>query len=1020
MMRLVIHAIIWLSINYEVHSSAGTLVISFIGMQSQEVKIKPNVNVVLHADSHALEEVVVVAYGTASKQSLTGAVASLDAKEMELRPVTQATNALEGAAPGIQVNNSYGEPGSDKTSIRIRGFGSINGSNEPLIVVDGSPYSGNLNDINPQDIESMSVLKDASSAALYGNKAANGVVLITTKKGKSNKLNLRMNVKQGMYTRAIPQYDKLGAKDWMETMLQGWSSFYQKDAGLAPADALVAAASTLNSSVVRTKIFDKNGADMFDANGKLVANILPGYSDLDWTDALQRTGYRQEYGVSADAAGEKYDVFASFGYLNEKGYIIASDFDRLTARLNANFRPTKWLTTGVTLSGTSSVSNFQGQASSSYYANPFYTGDMMAPVYPYYEHNEDGSIVTDENGAPVYDINNYDYLSGRNILYELQNNINRKNRNTLNGQVYGTVKFLKDFSATVRGNLFTYNEKSKQFDNPNCGDGAANGGRMAVGNTRLFEYRFAQELYWAHDFDRHHVDVLLGHESFKNQINWDYMMKEQMKVSGNTEMANFAKMTSIDGYEDVYTTESYLSRIRYNYAQKYFFDASFRRDGSSRFSSPWGNFWSVGASWMISDEKFMKNIDWVNSLKLRASYGEVGNDAGVNYYAYKELYYSDVNAGIGAFYKMQIPNANLKWETSGSFDIALEGRLFDRFNFSVDFFNKTSKDLLFTVYNPLSAGATDWYASSSPTGMSQYFANIGNVRNTGLEVAMDVDAIRTKDWKWNIGLNLTTIHNEITKLPEGKDILNGVQNYSEGHSVYEFYTYTYAGVDQMNGRALYNANPELGEATVNALKSRGEYITINDKNYVYNTSYAAREWQGSALPDLYGSINTSLSWKDLTLSVLCTYSLGGKVYDTNYSSLMYTTSNGASALHKDVMKGWTQVPEGMTEDSPNRLDPNGTPQFDLSSLASTSYGRSSRWLTSASYFTIKNINLSYNLPRNFVHKLGLGGISVYGTIENAAIFTSRKGLNPQYSFNGMQDNTFVGARVYTLGLNLNF
>jgi len=287
------------------YSSAGTLVISFIGMQSQEVKIKPNVNVVLHADSHALEEVVVVAYGTASKQSLTGAVASLDAKEMELRPVTQATNALEGAAPGIQVNNSYGEPGSDKTSIRIRGFGSINGSNEPLIVVDGSPYSGNLNDINPQDIESMSVLKDASSAALYGNKAANGVVLITTKKGKSNKLNLRMNVKQGMYTRAIPQYDKLGAKDWMEAMLQGWSSFYQKDAGLAPADALVAAASTLNSSVVRTKIFDKNGADMFDANGKLVANILPGYSDLDWTDALQRTGYRQEYGVSADAAGEK-------------------------------------------------------------------------------------------------------------------------------------------------------------------------------------------------------------------------------------------------------------------------------------------------------------------------------------------------------------------------------------------------------------------------------------------------------------------------------------------------------------------------------------------------------------------------------------------------------------------------------------------------------------------------------------------------------------------------------------------
>ena len=1001
-------------------SSAKTLVVSFIGLQTQEVAIKSVVKIALKSDSEALDEVVVVAYGTASKQSLTGAVASLDAKEMELRPVTQATSALEGAAPGVQVNNSYGEPGSDKTNIRIRGFGSINGTNEPLIVVDGTPYSGNLNDINPQDIESMSVLKDASSAALYGNKAANGVVLITTKKGKSDKLNLRASIKQGMYTRAIPDYDMLDARSWMETMLLGWNSFWQKDQGVPAAESMAYAMASLND-IVRTPIFDKSGAEMFDSNGKMVANILPGYSgDLDWLDALERTGYRQEYGISADAAGDKYDVFASFGYLNEKGYIIGSDFDRFTARLNANFRPVKWLTTGMTVSATSSTSNYQGQAEGSYYANPFYTAARMAPVYPYYQHNADGSVVTDESGNPVYDITNYDYLSGRNIIYEIQNDINRKERLTVNGQIYGTVKFLKDFSATVRGDMFTNNELGKIYNNPKCGDGAANNGRLSKSTQRLLEYRFAQELYWAHDFDRHHVDVLLGHEAFKHQLSYDYMMKEQMKVSGNTEIANFAKMNTMDGYKDVYTTESYLSRVRYNYAQKYFFDASFRRDGSSRFSNPWGNFWSVGASWIISDENFMKSFDWINNLKLRASYGEVGNDAGVNYYAYKELFYSDVNAGIGAFYKMQIPNPNLKWETSGSFDIALEGRLFDRFNFSVDFFNKQSKDLLFTVFNPLSAGATDWYASSSPSGMSQYFANIGNVRNTGLEIAMDVDAIRTKDWKWNIGLNLTTIHNEITKLPDGKDILNGVQNFSEGHSVYEFYTYTYAGVDQLTGRALYNASDKLTDATIENLKKTGDYVNINGKGYVYNTSYAAREWQGSALPKVYGSINTSLSWKDLTLSVLCTYSLGGKVYDSNYQSLMYTTSNGPGALHTDVLDAWKSAPEGMTEDSPNRLDPNGIPQFDLSSMASSSYGASSRWLTSASYFAIKNINLNYNLPRSVANKLGVGGISVYGTLENAALFTSRKGLNPQYSFNGTQENTFVGARVYTLGVNLKF
>lgn len=274
--------------------------------------------------------------------------------------------------------------------------------------------------------------------------------------------------------------------------------------------------------------------------------------------------------------------------------------------------------------------------------------------------------------------------------------------------------------------------------------------------------------------------------------------------------------------------------------------------------------------------------------------------------------------------------------------------------------------------------------------------------------------------KWNIGLNLTTIHNEITKLPGGKDILHGTQNYSEGHSIYEFYTYTYAGVDQMNGRALYNANSQLGESTINALKAQDEYVTINGKNYVYNTSYAEKEWQGSALPDVYGSINTSLTWKDLTLSVLCTYSLGGKVYDYNYQGLMYTTTNGPGALHKDVLNGWQAAPEGMTEDSPNRLNPNGTPQFDLSSLASTSYGASSRWLTDASYFVIKNINLNYSFPKKVVTKWGLGGLSVYGSIENAATFTARKGMNPQYSFSGSQDNTFVAARVFTLGLNLNF
>ena len=404
-------------------SSAKTLQISYIGMQTQEVAIKPRVQVTLKSDSEMLDEVVVVAYGTASRQSITGAVASIDSKKLEMRPVTEVTGTLEGAAPGIQVNNSYGEPGSDKSEIRIRGFGSVNGTNAPLIVVDGSPYGGSLNDINPQDIESISVLKDASSAALYGNKAANGVIMITTKKGKSHKLNFRIGVKQGMYTRGIPEYEKLGVNQWMEAMRSGMQSYYQKNAGM-PAEQAFEASKNVNS-VVKSPIFDKSGADMFDENGKLVAKVKPGYNDLDWLDALERTGYRQEYTASADAMGDKYDVFSSFGYLNEKGYIIGSDYDRFTARLKANYQPTSWFKTGVSLSGTMSGSNYQATAYDQYYANPFYTAGQMAPVYPYMMHNEDGSIATDENGNS-YDINNYRYLSGRNIIYEIQNAVIRK------------------------------------------------------------------------------------------------------------------------------------------------------------------------------------------------------------------------------------------------------------------------------------------------------------------------------------------------------------------------------------------------------------------------------------------------------------------------------------------------------------------------------------------------------------------------------------------------------------------
>ncbi len=496
-------------------------------------------------------------------------------------------------------------------------------------------------------------------------------------------------------------------------------------------------------------------------------------------------------------------------------------------------------------------------------------------------------------------------------------------------------------------------------------------------------------------------------------------MNTGMAVDGNLTMGNFLTNSFFNGSDDEYKTESYLARARYNYDERYFAEASFRRDGSSRFhpDNRWGNFFSVGASWNIKREAFMQDIDWIDHLKFRASYGEVGNDAGVNYYGYMALYTIDKNGGEAALLKKTLSAPDIKWETTQTLDFALEGRLFDRLNFQIGYFDKRSKDLLFEVRLPLSAGSYPWVDTDNgaPMNLTQY-KNIGTVSNRGVEIALDADAINTRDWKWNIGLDATFLKNKVVKLPDGKDILRGMQNYSEGHSIYEFYTYHFAGVDQMTGQSLYTIDPEKKEdaAANNAL------TTIDGTDYTTITTYGKRDWAGSALPKVYGSIHSAVSWKDLSLNILFTYGLGGKVYDGSYHSLMSTSAmSSGSALHKDALKSWDGVPEGMTETSANRIDPNGVPALDFN-RSTDNNATSDRWLTSASYLVFKNLNLSYSLPKSWMNRWGISGLTLTAGIENLFTVTARKGLNPQFSFNGTSDDTYVTARVYNLGLTVKF
>ncbi len=997
--------------------------VSYIGMSTQELTAQSNMKITLHPDDHSLDEVVVVAYGTARRQSITGAVTSVDSKDIEKRIGTSVTSALEGSAPGIQVNSTYGEPGKDP-KINIRGIGTLtkydaegNDASQPLYVVDGMAYNGNISDINPNDIQSMSVLKDAASAALYGNRAANGVIIITTKSGRTaSRPSFSLKINQGIYSRGMKEYDRLGADKWMEASWQAMKNYALSNGNVNnEADAAAYATKHLIDDYAKRNIYDAAKDALFDANGKLTATRLAGYDDLDWYDAIERNGYRQEYNLSGQAASEKFNVFSSVGYLNEKGYIISSDLERFTGRINSIFKPNQYFELGINLNASLSRMHNNPNAKESYSANPFYTARFMAPIYPTYAHDDKGEYILDGDGNRQFDLTS-SYLNNRNIAYELRADKTLKEHNQLGAQAYLNINLPYNFTLTFKGDVSSLQDNGSEYNNPNIGDGATNNGRLTNQTYRYKTFNGQELLNWNQDFDVHHIDATLGHENYRYKGKLFYGMNTDMAADGIYVLSNFLTNSYLSGYNYEDKQESYLARARYNYDEKYFFDASVRLDGSSRFAKGhrWGDFYSFGASWNIAKEDFMKDYKWVNDLRLRASYGEVGNNKAVGFYAYQALYYITKNGGQAALMKQSLSSDEIKWETSQTVDIALEGKLFDRLNFSLGYFNRTSKDLLMAVKLPQSAGA---YAYDNESKNLTKYQNIGSIRNSGFEFNADYDIIKSKDLKWNAGFDATFLSNKIKKLVNHANYTrSALKTYAEGHSVYEYYTYHFEGVDQMTGLSLYTLDPAKEAAAANA----EELVEINGKKYTTDTAYGLKGFHGTAKPTVYGSFHTGLSWKDLSLSMMFTYSLGDKVYDGSYQTMMSVNSaSSASALHNDALKSWVAVPEGMTATSANRIDKDGVPSLDF--VRSTySNATSDRWLTSASYLVCKNINLAYRLPVSFLQNYGIDGLTLTAGVENLFTVSARQGMNPQNSFDGILDDTYVTPRVFNFGLQVNF
>lgn len=947
-----------------------------------------------------IDEVVVVAYGRQKKETVVGSNVQITAKDIEQRPLTNLSSAVEGSAPGIQIAAGSGQPGSS-SAIRIRGFSSINASNSPLYVVDGVVFNGNIASINTNDIESINILKDAASTSLYGSSAANGVVLVTTKKGRKGRDVVNFSTSTGISMRGIPEYDRVGANDYY---LMVWESLrngylYNPANATATLQQANAYASTQLIPTLRNNIY-KNTADNQVVVDGVVTSADRIHNDFDWQKDLFNTGLRQAYDLNYSGGTAKTNYFASVGYLNEKGYLIKSDYERFTGRLSADSQFTPWLKVGLNMFGSNTYGNnaVDGAANNSSLINPYYFSRRMAPIFSPYVHNADGSISYDADGNIMYD-----YLApraagaytGRNAIYENLLNKDFTKGFNINSRAFAEMRLLPDLFFTINGGYDTRSTYNRSYTNNILGD-AAPAGAASRTNTTTQSVTFNQLLNYRKRFGLHNVDALLGHENNKYRYEYFYGYKQGQVAPNNDDLINFITPTSLTSTTDNYNKEAFFTRLNYDYADKYILSGSFRRDASSRFApeARWHNFWSLGAGWVASKESFISNLNFINFLKFRGSYGQVGNDNGIGYYAYQDIFDLGYNnAGEPGVVFGTAADRNITWESNNQLDVGMEFRVANnRISGSVEWYKRETDGLLFAVPAPYSSG----YPSAS------VYKNVGAMFNQGIEASLTLGIVRTNDFGWDLTVNASTLHNEITKLPEGQpEIISGSKKYMVGRSIYDYWLYQWYGVNPADGNGLFVLRDDLvGTTAADIMQVDGNWVTTT-------ASKAKYDYSGTSIPDVFGSVNNTFRYKNLSLNTLITYQSGGKIYDLNYAQLMSGFSEGV-ALHSDILQRWQKAG-----------DITNVPRNDSRLAAQYNQG-STRWLTDASYIALRSAVLNYNFNPDVVNTFGLTSAKIFISGENLYSKTARKGLEPQENFSGVVSNRYTPARIFSLGLNVSF
>ena len=992
--------------------------VSYVGYTTKEVTLENNMVVKLESGAANLDEMVVVAYGTVKKSEYTGSASVVKADQLENTLTADATSALAGRVAGVQIMSANGQPGASP-SVRIRGIGSINGSNEPLFVVDGVPFNGDVNQIPTTDIESMTVLKDAASTALYGSRGANGVILITTKSGREGQVKVNVDARWGVNQRGVADYDLVtDERQYMEMVYQALYNTNMYFNGLSADQAYLNANNTLWGSIGFQTWTIPDGQMTIGTNGKFNPYATRGYVRNghlyvgdNWVKESFKNKLRQEYNVSASGGTNKINYYASLSYLGDQGIIDASGFNRLNTSLNVDYQMFNWLKLNANMNYTYTNWNYpSSQTTTNSSGNVFALANQYGPMYPFYVRNADGSIAIDEHtGKKLYSYGYGEDGFTRNVMP----NANPAGNFAYDYQTYVSDIFRGKWSVIISpidglditGTLGYHvdNTQYQSYNNPWFGQFASYGGLASQDASRsrsIDEQIIAQYSKTINDVNN--LSVMAGWESDGYQYTEVYAQGENIYQPGNGTVDNTLPDTRYaSGLQYNLAHQAYFARVNYSYDGRYYGMVSFRRDASSRFApeNRWGSFFSVSAGWDISREKFMENATNVDMLKLKASFGQNGNDnlglaSPFGYQPYQDFYQITGSNGVWSDGTLLFKgNRDISWEKTNAFNVGLDYSFFQgKLSGSIDYFSRQTSDMLMNV--PVAPSL----------GYSSIPMNVGSMRNSGLEVEINYMPFDSQDFKWDLNLNFTLPQNKVLKLE--KSLLNddgewisGTRYYKEGESMYQLYLAKYAGVDPDTGYAQYwDKDPETGE----------EFLTYQGENARANNSIST----GNLLPKIYGGFSTNLYFKGFDLSVALSFQLGGRIFDSAYNGYMYTGSSSllGDAFHKDLLNAWT----------PDNTDTNVPMLISEERYSAGNYYYCDRWLTSSDYLSLNNITFGYTIPEKLTSKIRMSQVRVYFAAENVALWTARKGMDPRQGYVSTDNSLYSPIRTLSGGIHITF